>query len=154
MILKPEKNPSLPGSYRPISLLPVIGKLLEGIMASRLVNYMVKHELFNKYQCGFKSKKSCFHQLLRLSEHVTKWFNKKPSGRTVAIFIDAEKAFDSVWHFGLKKLFHEANFPIKITRWLSSFLDNRKGTVKVNNIILKEFLLMAGVTQGSLLAPF
>ena len=67
MILKPGKNPSLPGSYRPISLLPVIGKLLEGIMASRLVKYMVSKNLINKYQCGFRSKKSCVHQLLRLS---------------------------------------------------------------------------------------
>ena len=90
---------------------------------------------------------------MRLAEHVTKWFNKKPSGRTVAIFIDVEKAFDSVWHEGLKKLFHDAKFPIKIIRWVSSFLDNRKGAIRINNIISREFILKAGVPQGSLLAP-
>ena len=66
MILKPDKLAALPGSYRPISLLPVIGKLLEGIMASRLTKYMIKNGLINKYQCGFRKGKSCEHQLLRL----------------------------------------------------------------------------------------
>ena len=81
------------------------------------------------------------------------WFNKKPSGRTVAIFIDAEKAFDSVWHSGLKKMIYDAKFPIIIVTWLSSFLDQRTGSIRINQTLSKNFFLMAGVPQGSLLAP-
>ena len=91
MIIKPEKVSSLPGSYRPISLLPIMGKPLEGIMTVRLTKYMVKRGILNKYQCGFRKGKSCEHQLIRLAEHISAWFNKKPSGRTVAVFVDAEK---------------------------------------------------------------
>ena len=40
--------------------------------------------------------------------------NKRPSGRTVAIFIDAEKAFDLCWHSGMKKMFYDAKLPINI----------------------------------------
>ena len=72
---------------------------------------MINKGLFNKYQCGFRKGKSTTHQLLRLAEHVSVWFNKKPSGRTVAIFIDAEKAFDSVWHQGLKKMLYDTKLP-------------------------------------------
>jgi hypothetical protein len=36
-ILKPEKDPALPSSYWPISLLDTIGKLLEKILLSKIV---------------------------------------------------------------------------------------------------------------------
>ena len=117
MVLKPEKSAQLPTSYRPISLLPIIGKILEGIMSIRITKFMINNGLMNKYQCGFRKGKSTTHQLLRLAEHVSAWFNKKPSGRTVAIFIDAEKAFDSIYHSGLKKMLQEAKFPKSIIRW-------------------------------------
>ena len=82
-----------------------------------------------------------------------KWYNKKPSGRTVSIFIDAEKAFDTVWHNGLRKMMHEAKIPTEIIRLISSFLNNRKGCVKVNEHFSREVELTAGVPQGSLLSP-
>ena len=114
---------------------------------------MVSKNLINKFQCGFLKGKSCVHQLLRLSEHITTWFNKRPTGRTVAIFIDAEKAFDSVWIQGLMKKLHDSKLPISIVRWLSSFLQNRQGCIRVNSNISSKFLLRAGVPQGSILAP-
>ena len=153
MVLKPEKSAQLPTSYRPISLLPIIGKLFEVIMSIRLTKFMINKGLFNKYQCGFRKGKSTTHQLLRLAEHVSVWFNKKPSGRTVAIFIDAEKAFDSVWHQGLKKMLYDTKLPTIIVKWLSSFLDDRTGCIKINQIHSTKFFLRAGVPQGGLLAP-
>ena len=82
-----------------------------------------------------------------------KWFNKKPKGRTVSIFIDAEKAFDTVWHDGLRKIIFDAKIPIKIVRIISNFLDNRYGQVKVNGSTSMKFPLKAGVPQGSILSP-
>ena len=63
----------------------------------------------------------------------------------MSIFIDAEKAFDTVWHDGLRKMLLDSKIPVKIIRWISSFLRNRRGKVKVNNCISKE------VPQGSIL---
>ena len=142
MILKPDKIPSLPGSYRPISLLPVIGKLLEGILTVRITQYMIRNKLINEYQCGFRKGKSCEHQLIRLAEYISTWMNKRPSGRTVAIFVDAEKAFDSLWHCGLKKMLLDAKIPVNIVRWLSSFLDGRIGCIKVNSTLSKVFKII------------
>ena len=114
---------------------------------------MVKENLLNHYQAGFQKGKSCTHQLLRLSEQVSIWFNKRSSGRTVGLFIDAEKAFDSVFHDGLRKMLHDTNIPVKIVRWISSFLSNRFGKVRVNSCISITVHLQAGVPQGSILAP-
>ena len=76
MILKPDKSAALPSSYRPISLLPIIGKLFERILTVRLTLYMEQNGLVNKFQCGFRKKKSTVHQLIRLAEHIYKWYNK------------------------------------------------------------------------------
>ena len=90
---------------------------------------------------------------VRLSEHIIKWFIKKPRGRTVSIFIDAEKAFDTVWHGGLRKMLYDAKVPFKMLRIISNFLDNRHGYVKVNQNISSKVPLTAGVPQGSILSP-
>ena len=79
--------------------------------------------------------------------------NINPKGRTVSIFINTEKEFDTVWHDGLRKMLHDANIPIIILRIISNFLDNRHGSVKINESISTKVPLTAGVPQGSILSP-
>ena len=100
-----------------------------------------------------EKQKSCLHQLLRLAEQVSTWFSKRSGGRTVALFIDAEKAFDSIWIDGLKKQLYDSKLPTKIIRWISSFLYNRQGRVRVNSCLSEKVYLLAGVPQGSIIAP-
>ena len=54
MIPKPNKDTKYAKSYRPISLLPCIGKLLERILASRLSRFMEENKMFKKSQSGFR----------------------------------------------------------------------------------------------------
>ena len=129
MILKPNKPASLTTSYRPISLLPILGKLFERILTTRLTEYMTENNLINKFQCGFRKGKSCEHQLIRLAEHVSSWFNKKPSGRTVAIFIDAEKAFDSVKHSFLWQALLEQGVDPRYVAVLSNLYTGQRGHI-------------------------
>ena len=153
MILKPEKDSNLTTSYRPISLLPILGKVMERIMILRITTLMIEKKILNKYQYGFQKGKSCIHQVLRLSEHISKWLNKKPKGRTISLFIDAEKAFDVAWHNGLRIMLKEENFPETLIRWISNWLENRKCRVKINQCLSKQVTLKAGLPQGSLLSP-
>ena len=70
MILKPEKEASVPGSYRPISLLPTLGKLFEKIMVVRITKYMVNNNLINKYNLSivyFEGDRGCAALLQNLS---------------------------------------------------------------------------------------
>ena len=64
MILKPDKPATNPSSYRPISLLPTLGKLLERIMMIQITHFMIQNNLLNHFQAGFQKQKSCVHQLL------------------------------------------------------------------------------------------
>jgi hypothetical protein len=93
-ILKPGKDPSLPSSYRPISLLEKIAKLCEKILLTRILNKVSKRRLMRDEQFGFRPRHRTSLQLARLVERITKNFGEKRI--TGAVFIDVAKAFDTV----------------------------------------------------------
>jgi hypothetical protein len=77
----------------------------------------------------------------------------KQGHHTAAILLDVEKAFDSVWHNGLKyKLAHQG-LPTKMVRLLSSFLTDRTIRVRVRGAVSNPVNLSAGTPQGSVLSP-
>ena len=71
----------------------------------------------------------------------------------VAAFLDVEKAFDNVWHNGLRYKIFQLDLPTKMTRWLSDFLVGRLIQVNVNNFFSNQINPKAGVPQGSVLSP-
>ena len=71
----------------------------------------------------------------------------------VAAFLDVEKAFDNVWHNGLKYKIFQLDLPTKMTRWLSDFLVGHVIQVNVNGFFSNQINLRAGVPQGSVLSP-
>ena len=84
------------------------------------------------------------------------------SEQVIAFFLDAEKAFDNVWHNGLSIKFFQLGLPTKATRSLSDFLVGRVIQVKADGFLSSKiypkagFLSSkiypkAGVPQGSLL---
>ena len=70
----------------------------------------------------------------------------------VAAFLDVEKAFDNVWHNGLRFKIFQLDLPTKMTRWLSDFLVGRLIQVNVNNFFSCQINPKAGVPQGSVLS--
>ena len=88
-----------PTNYRPVSLLPALGKALDKIQTTRLLQYLVEQKLISPHQFGFMSEKSTTIQLLYLTDH---WFRALERGKKVtAVFPDFGKAFDRIWHPGL-----------------------------------------------------
>ena len=123
MLLKPDKLPSLTTSYRPISLMSSIMKLFERVIEQRLCCYLEDIGFINKYQSGFRQAKSTDDHLFRLSQSVMESFNRRE--HVVAAFLDVEKAFDNVWHNGLRYKIYMLDLPTKMTCWLSNFLVGR-----------------------------
>ena len=151
MLLKPDKLPSLTTSYRPISLISSIMKLFERVIEQRLRSHLEHIGFINKHQSGFRKAKSADDHLFRLSQSIMESFNR--GEHVVAAFLDVEKAFDNVWHTGLRfKIFH-LDLPTKMTRWLSDFLVGRLVQVNVNNFFSNQINSKMGVPQGSVLSP-
>ena len=65
-VVKPEKDPKLPGSYRPISLTDHLGKIFESMVLNRLNFILESRGIISKEQSGFRSKRQCLDQLSRL----------------------------------------------------------------------------------------
>ena len=151
MLLKPDKLPSLTTSYRPISLISSIMKLFERVIEQRLRSHLEHIGFINKHQSGFRKAKSTDDHLFRLSQSIMECFNR--GEHVVAAFLDVEKAFDNVWHNGLRFKIFQLDLPIKMTRWLSDFLVGRLIQVNVNNSLSNQISPKAGLPQGSVLSP-
>ena len=92
----------LVSNYRPISLLPICGKLFERIIFKNLYNHLVSNGLITKNQSGFRPGDSTINQLIDLVNDVHMSFDHRKSLEVRAVFLDISKAFDKVWHKGLR----------------------------------------------------
>ena len=99
MILKPGTNPNDVQSYRPISLLPVIAKILEKLLLTRLLKEAQPSTWIPTHQFGFRKGHSTTQQCHRLTDIINKTFEDR--NYCNAVFLDVSQAFDKVWHPGL-----------------------------------------------------
>lgn len=151
-ILKPSKNPQDPSSYRPISLLDTMSKVAEKIISNNLNIYIKKNKLINKEQLGFRSGCSTTHAIAKVVQDAIIQFNRKQS--TVALLLDIQKAFDTVWTDGLiYKMKNYHKLPDYITNLFYTYLTERYIQVRVNNKLSTIKPLKAGVPQGTILSP-
>ena len=150
---KPGKNTySKAGSYRPISISSYIGKLIEDIMAERIKNFMTKIHLYDPDQEGFFQGRNTVRYLNRLVTGIKSDLAKKLT--TIGLFIDFEKAFDSVWKQGMIVKLYKLGIKGKILHLINDFLTNRKVIINVNSV--KGDLRNSsdvGLPQGSVLSP-
>lgn len=150
-IAKPGKDPTSPSSYRPISLLSSISKLLEKLIYSRGQAHTELNNILPDEQFGFRREYSTVHQLQRVKNSIKR--AKDISKSTVMALLDVEKAFDNVWHDGLIHKLLQYNFPVYLVKILSNYLDGRSSMVCVGSALSDPYPVTAGVPQGSILGP-
>ena len=114
-------------------------KLFERVIEKRLRKHLEDNGFFSKYQSGFRKSKSTNDHLFGLSQTIMESFN---SGEHVLVaFLDVEKAFDNVWHNGLRyKIYQLDPLPTKLCRWLSDFLVGRVIQVKIEGFLISKSL--------------
>ena len=151
MIPKPNKDRKIALNYRPISLLRCLGKLLEKILAKRLLNHMNRKQLINKWQRAYLARKEANEHVFRLGTQLRHF--RQLRWHTGILLFDVEKAFDSVWHNGIRYKLRGYQLPDYLIRILSSFLMDRQITVKINNNTSEKVTLNAGTPQGSVISP-
>ena len=146
-----KKSKTIMANYRPISLLSNISKLIEKLMFSRLYKYLEAQNLIYELQFGFRAKHSTNHALIAITQKIKEAINNNETA--IGIFVDFEKAFDTVNHeILLSKLSH---YGVNGTAqsWFRSYLSQRTQFVSLNGIDSEILPIEHGVPQGSILGP-
>ena len=113
---------SKPGSCRPISISDYIGKLIEKVLAGRIYKFLISRNIFDPNQEGFIPKRNTIRYLNRLINGIKSDIQKKLT--TICIFIDFEKAFDSIWKAGLIVKMHKLGITGNFLHLINDFLVN------------------------------
>lgn len=149
VILKPDKDPTLPSSYRPLSLINTDLKIITKALATRIET--VTPALIHPDQTGFIKNRNISDSTRRLFNliHIA----QKRQTKSIIVSLDAEKAFDKVnWTFLFSTL-HKFGFGSSFIHWIKTLYTSPLATVITNGISSQSFALQRGTRQGCSLSP-
>ena len=138
-------------NYRPISLLSNINKIFEKLAYSRLYSFLNLYNCIYELQFGFRAKHSNIHALINLTEMIREALDN--SNFACGIFIDLQKAFDTVDHQILLRKMEYYGIRGIANKWFKSYLSNRQQFVSINGFNSEKQAMNYGVPQGSVLGP-
>ena len=133
------------GNYRPISLLSNIDKIFEKIVHKRMSDYLEAKNILHVKQFGFRKKSLTVYSLIYLTEKICDALDK--GDLACGVFIDLQKAFDTVNHEILLDKLKNYGFRGLSNDWIRSYLTGRMQHVSGKNSSTKE--VKYGVPQGS-----
>ena len=118
----------------------------------QLYDYLLKTEIINPKQSGFRKGHSTATAVIEVSDHI---FSEMAKGNIVAaLFIDLTKAFDTVDHSILLSKLHHYGVQGTEQKWFKLYLSGRHQVTAVNEKQSAELQEKAyGVLQGSVLEP-
>ena len=140
-----------PKNYRPISLLPLLFKIIERIIHNQTQEFLDKNNILYKYQSGFRKHHSTDTCLSYLTDKVKIGFEEGLLKGMV--LIDLQEAFDTIDHSILLEKMSCLGFAGKTIAWFTSYLTNRSFIVNVGKESSSPGKLSCGVPQGSILGP-
>ena len=137
--------------YRPISTLPIFGKIFEKIIYVRLYSFLINNNLMYSKQFGFRKGHSTSHALNYSINHLTSALADK--NHVIGIFIDLSKAFDTISHDKLLQKLSNCGIRGSAHNLLNSYLSDRSQYTKFLDTSSDKTLVKFGVPQGSVLGP-
>lgn len=138
-------------NYRPISLISNISKVFERVIYNRIDAFLDENNLIYNLQFGFRKKHSTDHALLSIVEKIRS--NMDNQIFSCGVFVDLEKAFDTVNHSILTNKLQHYGINGKTNDWISSYLTDRSQKVSANGATSTTSKVTCGVPQGSILGP-
>lgn len=131
LLLKPNKDPTYPSSYRPLSLINTDLKIITKTLTTRIETVM--STIIHPDQTGFIKNRQAIDNIRRLFNLID--ISQKQLNNTIIVSLDAEKAFDKVnWTFLFSTL-HRFGFGDSFIHWIRTLYTSPRASVVTNGII-------------------
>ena len=148
-VAKKDKDPKLTNSYRGITVTSVISKIIEQVLEEEVEEII--NPTINRLQRGFTRNTSPNHAALLVTECINEALDSKTP--LALATLDAEKAFDVVWHDGLFRKLYHSGLPADVWQILKDLQTNAPTKVKWKSVLSDSFTVQQGIRQGAKLSP-
>ena len=138
-------------NYRPITVLPILSKILERFVHTQICNYLTENKILSPNQFGYRPKLSTSSALAFFTDNILE--NADNGLVTDSIFLDFSKAFDTVDHVILSRKL-KSGLDDNSLNWFKSYLINRQQKTSINDTLSRSLPVSVGVPQGSILGLY
>jgi len=146
-----KSNPTVYSDLRPISIIPVLSKIFEKLLASQLNQHLSESNILPECQSGFRAGYGCPGALLSINDDIISSIDR---GNLVAlVLLDYSKAFDTINHTLLTAILHHIGLGDGSVAFLASYLQGRTQSVGLHSNVSRSKPVLSGVPQGSILGP-
>ncbi|CAD6908987.1 unnamed protein product, partial [Tilletia controversa] len=135
------------GAYRTIALLNVMGKLLEALVAARILTLAERAPLLSKHHFGGRPHRSTEDALLQFQQFIDDSHRNKR--HVLVISADVSGAYNGVIGKQLVRDLEEAGWPQPVIRWAASFMKGRSTALRLGDYTSQQMDLPDGLPQGS-----
>jgi hypothetical protein len=132
-------------------LLSSISKILEKIVAEKLLSHLTTNDILYNHQYGFLPRRSTEHNLMQIVNYITKALNN--GEYCMAVFLDLKKAFDVCSHEILLKKLKLMGIRGTAHNWFMNYLAGRSQKVEIDGDFSDPLNIAISVIQGSILGP-
>ena len=152
ILKKSTLDPSVLSSYRPISNLPFVSKVLERAVNERMSQHLQSNGLLPENQSAYRRSHSTETALLKVTSDAL--IAADQGKLTLLGMLDLSAAFDCVDHcILLDRLETSFGFVGVVLDWMRSYLVGRRQYVRYNGATSSATVMQCGVPQGSVLGP-
>ena len=152
LIKKPGLDCHIPASYRPISNLSTISKLLERLVLTRIMSHIEKSSAVDTFQSAYRTGYSTETALLRVTNGILEAIDMQQT--VILVALDQSAAFDCIEHdILIRRLEHSFGITGEVLSWMRSYLQSRSSYVRLQSSSSEVISVEYGVPQGSSLGP-
>ena len=140
-----------PENYRPVSIIPVMSKILERVVFSQVLRYLKDNDLLNPNHHAYRDKHSTTTAMLQMLDG---WLQAVETGQMAGVcMLDMSAAFDVVDHDILIEKMAVYGFSLHSIHWFESYPTGRRQGVSINVVLSTLLPVNSGLPQGSILGP-
>ena len=138
-------------NYRPITILPILSKVLEKCVHDQVMKFLEENNLLCSQQFGFRKHRSTELAATCFVDDIRKGMDR--GHYTGAIYVDLSKTFDTISHASILSKLPGFGIDGIAKEWFTNYLFGRSQQVEFENVLSAPSSIYCGVPQGSILGP-